>query len=83
MKGVNEYMMDWELLGWTNMQGGPLENARLWKTLSCHLAQMRAMGWEVAMEWVPAHVNIPVNERADALTKTGTSLPMTNMSVQL
>ena len=20
---VNEYMMDWELLGWTNMQGGP------------------------------------------------------------
>ena len=22
VKGVNEYMMDWELLGWINMQGG-------------------------------------------------------------
>ena len=76
-------MMDWELLGWTNMQGPPLTNTRLWKTLSCHLAQMRAMGWEVAMEWVPAHVNIPGNERADALAKAGASLPMANMSVQL
>ena len=44
---------------------------------------MRAMGWEVAMEWVPAHVNIPGNERADALAKAGASLPMANMSVQL
>ena len=59
------------------------EVAPWWKTLNCHLAQMRAMGWEVAMEWVPAHVNIPGNERADALTKAGTSLPMANMSVQL
>ena len=83
VKGVNEYMMDWELLGWTNMQGGALANARLWITLSCHLAQMRAMGWEVAMEWVPDHVNIPGNERADALAKAGASLPMANMSVQL
>ena len=65
------------------MRGGTLANVGLWKTLSGRLRNMRAMGWEVVMEWIPAHVNIPGNERADALAKAGASLPLAHMSDQL
>ena len=65
------------------MRGGTLANVGLWEIVSVQLQNMRAMGWEVVMEWIPAHVNIPGNERADALTKAGASLPLAYMSAQL
>lgn len=83
VKGVKDHMMDWELLGWTNMQGGTLANVGLWKILKTQLKNMRERGWEVEIEWVPSHVNIPGNERADALAKAGSSLPRANLSLQL
>ena len=37
VKGINEYLVDWEFLRWSNMRGGGLANVGLWKIVSTQL----------------------------------------------
>ena len=43
------------------------------RTIQCRekLAELIKNGWVVALQWVPSHVGIPGNERADILAKRG------------
>lgn len=54
------------------------------RTIQCRtkLAELISRGWVVVLQWVPGHVGIPGNERADAKAKQGAEssqpdLPMT------
>lgn len=45
------------------------------RTIQCRvkLSQLIEQGWAVHLKWIPSHVDIPGNERADALAKRGAS----------
>jgi len=38
-------------------------------------------GKSIVLCWIPSHVNIPGNERADAAARSALSLPVTNMKL--
>lgn len=54
-------------------------------TMTCRelLSSMLSGGWDIVLQWVPSHVGVYGNERADELAKQGTSLPQPNNPVSL
>lgn len=50
------------------------------ETIACRasLAELNSSQRQVTIQWIPSHVGIPGNERADILAKQGTTLPQPN-----
>ena len=66
--------------GWTR-SGSPLRNVDLWKLLSKVLDKYQQEGIEVALLYVPAHVGVYGNERADRLAKAAARRARRNASL--
>ena len=64
--GVNKWMARWKEDGWSRA-GQPLRNQDLWELLRRVFSEYQALGYEVEVRRVPAHVGIVGNERADRL----------------
>ena len=67
--GINKWLPLWEADGWTRM-GHRLENADLWKVTKRVMSAVASRpDFSVKFNYVPAHVGIYGNERADRLAK--------------
>ena len=65
--GINKWLPLWEADGWTRM-GHRLENTDLWKVIKRVLSAVASRpDFSVKFNYVPAHVGVYGNERADRL----------------
>ena len=62
IRGMTEWMVQWQARGWRNGKGRPVENQDLWKKLVA-LAAKHQIKWT----WVRGHNGHPENERCDQL----------------
>lgn len=66
MKGITEWMENWQSRGWKTANKKPVKNKDLWQRLTAALEKH-----EVEWHWVRGHSGHPENERADALANQG------------
>lgn len=59
--GITKWIHSWKGRGWRLSNNKPVKNQDLWK----HLDKLRRD--KVKFNWIPGHVGIPENERADVL----------------
>ncbi len=62
IRGMTEWLVQWQARGWRNAQGRPVENRDLWEKLHS-LAAKHQIKWT----WVRGHNGHPENERCDKL----------------
>jgi len=63
VKGMSEWVKDWEARGWKR-KGGAIENLELW-----HKLVQAAAGHAIHWRWVRGHAGHPKNEYANALAQ--------------
>ncbi len=64
--GVTKWIHNWKKNNWRTAAKKPVKNAELWQRLD--EAQARH---DVRWHWVKGHAGDPMNERADALARSG------------
>lgn len=62
LKGITEWVANWQHKGWKTADKKPVKNADLWQTLLA-LEAKHSVEWN----WVRGHSGHPENEQADAL----------------
>lgn len=62
VKGMTEWLPDWQRRGWKTASGQPVKNQDLWQQLAA-LSQGREIQWR----WVKGHAGHPENERCDTV----------------
>jgi len=60
VKGMNEWLPEWDRRGWKTTTGQPVKNQDLWQQLAS-LSRGRHVEWH----WVKGHAGHPENERCD------------------
>lgn len=60
IKGMTEWLPEWERRGWKTASGQPVKNRELWQELAS-LVRGRNVKWE----WIKGHAGHPENERCD------------------
>ena len=65
VKGMTEWLKDWQARGWKTSTKKPVANQELWQELS-ELAEKHHIRWQ----WVKGHAGHPENERCDALARS-------------
>jgi ribonuclease HI len=66
MKGITEWLDNWQRRGWKTSANKPVKNYELWQRLIAALEKH-----EVHWHWVRGHTGHPENERADELANQG------------
>jgi ribonuclease HI len=64
--GVTTWIRGWKARGWKTADRKPVKNVDLWRRL-----EAAAERHEVAWHWVKGHAGDELNERADALARSG------------
>ena len=64
MKGMTEWMDNWQRRGWKTADKKPVKNVDLWQRLDEAMARH-----DVEWRWVRGHSGVPENERADELAR--------------
>jgi ribonuclease HI len=64
--GVTSWMAAWKVRGWKTADRKPVKNIELWKRL-----EQAAERHDIVWHWVRGHSGHDMNERADALARTG------------
>jgi ribonuclease HI len=62
LKGITEWLPNWQRRGWKTASNSPVKNADLWQLLIAAREPHR-----VQWQWIKGHAGHPGNERADAL----------------
>jgi ribonuclease HI len=62
LKGINEWLPNWQRRDWRTAANTPVKNADLWQLL-LDARRPHQVDWQ----WVKGHAGHPENERADAL----------------
>lgn len=62
LKGITEWLPNWERRGWRTVANKPVKNADLWQRLIAAGAPH-----QIEWRWVKGHAGHPENERADRL----------------
>ena len=66
-KGMTEWIDGWIKRGWKGSTKKPVLNQDLWEALKKEEDRLKASGVKVVWTYVPAHVGIVMNERADTI----------------
>ena len=66
-KGMTEWIDGWIKRGWKGSTKKPVLNQDLWETLKKEEDRLKSGGIKVMWTYVPAHVGIVMNERADTI----------------
>lgn len=69
IKSVTEWMENWKKRDWRLSSGGPVKNEHDFRILDQVIADNSDM--QIQWKYVPAHVGIRGNERADELARQG------------
>jgi ribonuclease HI len=65
-QGITSWIHGWKKKGWRKADGSPVLNSDLWQRLEA-AASRHTVDWR----WVRGHAGDPMNERADALARSG------------
>ncbi len=65
-QGITSWIHGWKKNGWKTADRKPVKNEELWKRLDAALKQHK-----IEWKWVRGHAGDEMNERADALARTG------------
>ncbi len=66
-KGMTEWIDGWIKRGWKGSTKKPVLNQDLWEALKKEEDRLKAGGIHVTWKYVPAHVGVLMNERADTI----------------
>ncbi len=66
-KGMTEWIDGWIKKGWKGSTKKPVLNQDLWQDLKREEDRLKNSGVHVTWKYVPAHVGIVMNERADTI----------------
>lgn len=66
-KGMTEWIDGWIKKGWKTSTKKPVLNQDLWEALKTEENRLKDEGVEMLWKYVPAHVGIALNERADTI----------------
>ena len=66
-KGMTEWIDGWIKKGWKSSTKKPVLNQDLWEALKKEEDRLKAGGVTVSWKYVPAHVGVVMNERADTI----------------
>jgi ribonuclease HI len=65
-QGITSWIHGWKKNGWKTADKKPVKNEELWKRLEAALGRHK-----IEWKWVKGHAGDAMNERADALARTG------------
>ena len=66
-KGMTEWIEGWIKKGWIGSTKKPVLNKDLWVSLKAEEDRLKSAGIHVTWKYVPAHVGVVMNERADTI----------------
>jgi ribonuclease HI len=66
-KGMTEWIDGWIKKGWKGSTKKPVLNQDLWQALKDEEDRLKSIGVRVTWKYVPAHVGVVMNERADTI----------------
>lgn len=67
MKGITEWVYNWQRKGWRTANKKPVLNQDLWQELLAVTESLKASGKKVEWKYVAGHAGIDLNERADVI----------------
>lgn len=67
IKGMTQWIDGWIKKGWKGSTKKPVLNQDLWESLKKEEDRLKTSGVNVVWKYVPAHVGVTLNERADKI----------------
>jgi len=76
MKGITEWVHNWQKKGWRTANKKPVLNQDLWQELLFVTEKIKSSGKKLEWKYVAGHAGVDLNERADVIaTSFADNLP--------